>query len=296
MRVWTIEKCRKIALNYKRKIDFLNGNNKAYDAAYRNKWLGDICNHMEISGDKYNRCIYAYEFPDNSVYIGLTYNLEVRDEQHKADTKSNNSCVLSHIKNRHLLPILVKLSDYINYAEASVLEGTFVNKYKENGWIILNKNITGSLGASNLIYTKEKCKEIIDTCVYLSDLYSTHGRVILICKENDWFLTEIDNLIKIKKSNNHWNKKNCSEISKSFCDIKDFIEKESSAYRSALKNGWLEEITSHMYISKKGKGYWTKEKCKEEAAKYIGKFAFQKGSNGAYKSAYKNKWLNEFFI
>ena len=34
------------------------------------------------------RCIYAVEFPDNSVYIGLTYNFENRKKQHLTNSKS----------------------------------------------------------------------------------------------------------------------------------------------------------------------------------------------------------------
>ena len=33
-------------------------------------------------------------------------------------------------------------------------------------------------------------------------------------------------------------------------------------------------------------GYWTKERCAEEAAKYKTKFAFRNGSPGAFSSAY----------
>ena len=40
-------------------------------------------------------------------------------------------------------------------------------------------------------------------------------------------------------------------------------------------------------------GYWTKERCAEEAAKYKTKFAFRNGSPGAFSSAYKHGWINE---
>lgn len=40
-------------------------------------------------------------------------------------------------------------------------------------------------------------------------------------------------------------------------------------------------------------GYWTKERCAEEAAKYKTKSAFRYGSPGAFTSAYKHGWINE---
>ena len=41
------------------------------------------------------------------------------------------------------------------------------------------------------------------------------------------------------------------------------------------------------------RGYWTKERCAEEAAKYITKSAFRNGSPGAFSSAYRHGWLDE---
>ncbi len=37
---------------------------------------------MEIIGNKFKRCIYAYEFSDNYVYVGLTLNLDKRNNRH----------------------------------------------------------------------------------------------------------------------------------------------------------------------------------------------------------------------
>ena len=40
--------------------------------------------HMKVLGDRKKRMIYAYEFPDHSVYVGLTFNYDKRDKEHKA--------------------------------------------------------------------------------------------------------------------------------------------------------------------------------------------------------------------
>jgi hypothetical protein len=45
-------------------------------------------------------------------------------------------------------------------------------------------------------------------------------------------------------------------------------------------------------MSRKPVGYWTKEKCQEEALKYKTKKEFQKNSS-AYGISAKNKWINE---
>ena len=43
----------------------------------------------------------------------------------------------------------------------------------------------------------------------------------------------------------------------------------------------------------KPRGYWTKEKCQEEALKYESRSEFYKNSISAYKSSNNNKWLDE---
>ena len=46
-------------------------------------------------------------------------------------------------------------------------------------------------------------------------------------------------------------------------------------------------------ITRKPRGYWTLEKCKIEALKYIYKFDFRKKSSCAYNATYRHGWMNE---
>ena len=98
--------------------------------------MDEICSHMKSLGNKYNRCIYAFEFPDNSVYIGLTYNINIRKNSHYS---RNNSQVYKHIHENNLQPELKQLTDYIDKDLASKKEGEFVEQYRNSGWNILNK-------------------------------------------------------------------------------------------------------------------------------------------------------------
>ena len=43
----------------------------------------------------------------------------------------------------------------------------------------------------------------------------------------------------------------------------------------------------------KCKGYWTKEKCQEDALKYNSRSEFGKKSKGSYEASRINKWLDE---
>ena len=45
---------------------------------------------------------------------------------------------------------------------------------------------------------------------------------------------------------------------------------------------------------KKPNGYWTYERCYEEAQKYESRGEYARGSHSAYNSANKNKWLDDY--
>ena len=50
-----------------------------------------------------------------------------------------------------------------------------------------------------------------------------------------------------------------------------------------------------MIETKKPKGYWTFEKCLDEANKYINIKEFRKKSPNPYKIAYRKGWLENIF-
>ena len=103
-----------------------------------------------------NRCIYVYEFSDNHVYIGLTYDLDNRHYRHMKDTSSS---VFEHFTKTNIFTLPVRLTDYLPVDKASILEGEYINKYRENGWIILNKCKSGGIAGNKIKWSKEKCQE-----------------------------------------------------------------------------------------------------------------------------------------
>ena len=132
---WTYEECREEALKYKTKKDLKINNHKIYDKISQEKWY-ELYEHTEIIGNKYKRLIYAYEFPDNFCYIGLTFNMDIRNNQHFSD---KTSYVFIHNKETNLIPKLVIKSNYIDVEKAAILEGEIKAQYEKNGWNILNK-------------------------------------------------------------------------------------------------------------------------------------------------------------
>lgn len=286
---WTKEECMRVSLYFKKRSDFERNYRGAYMAALKNNWIDEVCSHMDTvkvwSEDecyteslKYEsrsklafnnpsvykkvikngwthmfshmnnnyvndkRCIYSYEFSENSVYIGLTKNIENRNRQHM-----NKGTVFNHIKKCNLFNF-IKLTDYLDIQDAVKKETEYIDLYKSKGFSILNKIKAGGIGSTGNLY-----------------------------------------------KSTYWTKDRCFEESLKYKYRSEFQKKSQSAYRSAQKNGWLNEVCSHMILVRKPKGHWTFEECKKESLKYRNKNDFQKNNSSAYSASYKNKWLNIFF-
>lgn len=61
---WTYEICKNEALKYQTKRDFRTANRNICQAMLKKGWWDEMCKHMRVLGNKYYRCIYAYEFDD----------------------------------------------------------------------------------------------------------------------------------------------------------------------------------------------------------------------------------------
>ena len=99
-----------------------------------------------------------------------------------------------------------------------------------------------------------------------------------------------------RKPRNFWLiKENTLEESKKYSTRSEFKEKSQSAYESARKNNWLDEMT---WLSnnngKRPKGYWKiRENIMSEAIKYKTKQEFQEKSLTAFLAAYRYGYIDD---
>lgn len=93
--------------------------------------------------------------------------------------------------------------------------------------------------------------------------------------------------------NKKWTYETCLEEAKKYDTIEEFRKNASKAVSLAKKMGWLNEYTWIKY-KQKPVGYWTYERCYEEAKKYKTKSDFQKKSGSCYHVAYRNGWIDDY--
>jgi predicted GIY-YIG superfamily endonuclease len=278
------ENCIEEALKYISLSDFSKKSPGAYKSSHKNGWLNEISSHMHYIGHKYKRCIYCYIFDDNSIYVGLTYNLEKRNLQHLSNSKSK---VFIHIKKSDIEPILVQLTDYINIEDARKLEYYFLIKYTNEGFKILNKNKVGGIGGCSIKWTEEKC--LYESLKYNSykDFKKENKGAYIKAQKEGWI-----KFYKHLKKNNIWTKENCHFEAIKYKTRNEFQLYSGSAYISALRNKWLDDICKHMSNYRLPKGYWTLDKCHSEALKYNSRKSYSENSSSSYQISSKNKWLN----
>lgn len=240
---WTKELCHQEALKYKLKSDFQKYSSSAFQIARKNGWLDEIRLHMIVLGDKYKRCIYAIEYSDNHVYIGLTYNLEKRFEQHKNNV---NSASYKHQKKTGIEPKIIQLSNYIDSSLAANFEKESIKQYLKNGWIVLNKKQGGGLGGNIFKWNKENCKIEAQKFECRKDFLKHSPSAYHVCRKNNWLDIFCKHMIEKRKSNGYWDKETTAIEAKKYNTKRQFKMNCGSAYNSALKNNWIDEICLHM--------------------------------------------------
>jgi predicted GIY-YIG superfamily endonuclease len=305
-RKWTYEKCIEAAKTCKTKSEFGIKFCGAYATAKSHNWLSDIIKNFEPVGSKVKRCIYAYEFSDNSVYVGLTFSLKKRNMQHMRDLDSS---VYQHIKETNIKPVLVQKTDYIDYKEAAQKEGEILNEYKENGWFILNKTKTGGLGSSiekkekvkihkqkRFKWTEEALKKEIEKYKTLSDFRTQSPNAYSICSRKKLLNTLCVNLKR--QVHETWTMEEAKKEALKYHYKKDFEQNSHGCYSSCRNKGWLEIVCVHMGDYKKENSLYNEENVKEVVSRYTQMQKLKKSEDkferGCYWWLKKKKLLIEY--
>lgn len=297
--IWQIyENCYNEALKYKSLTEFENKSSGCYEGARENGWLDSFTwlkdERFDLYTDKID-CVYAYEFKEqNAVYIGRTLMSlqKQRDYQHifREDSVSKFAK-----ENNIPIPEMKILEDNLTIKEGSENEGIWVELYKEDGWIILNKVKTGGIGGlAKGKYTKKSCYDIAVSYTTLKSFMEEQWSAYRAALKHNWLKDYTWLERKHFQSVKEWTYEMCSEDSKRFKSRGEYAEKSKSSYNKARKEGWIENFI-WLYPTRHPKGYWQNyDNCYNEAKKYKRISDFQKESGSAYNVARKNGWLKDY--
>jgi hypothetical protein len=186
--------CREAALKCNSRLEFSNRFSGAYNKSRSNEWIDEICSHMKPVGNLKKRMIYCAIFPDNHVYVGLTYNYEKRINDHLNNIKY--SAVKTHMIETSLIPKFLKLTDYIPVDDATIEEFEYVN-FLSKFFVVLNKAKTGGLGGNKIKWTSDECEKYALKCKDKMDFRKKYPNVVMASMRNGSY----DYITKEYKSN-----------------------------------------------------------------------------------------------
>jgi predicted GIY-YIG superfamily endonuclease len=284
IRKWNKDSIKNEALKYKNKTDFKKNSSSAYGFAYRNGILDDVCQHMEKMGNRFYRKIYVFEFDDNHAYVGLTYNIEKRYKSHNL-----SGTVFDYINKTNVKYNFKILTEFLPTKEAIKKEEEYYNKYKENGWIMLNKTKTGAIGTSNKKWTLDICKKLVIECNYDYNLFrKTYKNPFRIARESKWLeiLFMVEQLPKKKRK---WVFNDFFEEVKKYNSIQEIEKNDISLYKALIRNKLL---TKTFNI----KNNLSKEEYSKICYQYKNVKDLKKEKPEIYYIIKENNWINEFFI
>ena len=244
---WTYEMCFLEAKKYETKNEFQRKSSGAYHVALANKWLDDytwlIDGRVKLFTDKIDS-VYAYEFPDNTAYVGRTL-MKLQEARHIRHTTQGP--VSKYAKSHNLeMPQMKVIEDNLTLEEGLQREDYWVNWYKEHGYNVLNKAKTGvgcgSLGRiSSGKWNYESCyeeakkyKTRTEFCKKKSNAYEKANKMGW-SKDYTWFVRPP------QKPNGYWNIfENVECESKKYRTKREFCKGCRGAYDSARKHKWLD--------------------------------------------------------
>jgi len=177
---------------------------------------------------------------------------------------------------------------------------TFQRKYsgaynvaRLNNWLDVLCSHMNEIHKPNGYWSYEKCKEAALLCHFRKEFEIKYKQAYKLSSINKW-LDDICSHMKRPQHHIKWTKENCHKKALECVSRIEFYKNHQSAYNSSIKNGWLDEICSHMIVNTKPRGYWTFERCKEEFLKYKDLKDFIKGSKIVYVISKRNNWINNF--
>ena len=248
------QNCKIIAEKFETRSEFQKfENGRWYSYARRNGILDEVCCHMKKRGNRTKRCIYIAKFSDNFLYVGLTWNPKERWSVHLTD---ENSAIYLHEQETGLKPIFEVVHDFVNQEEAGKLEGDYIEKFRNEGWYILNRAKAGALGGGPA-YTKEEVLKAAAKYTTLKEFREKDSGHYEAGYRSDYWneVREICHPLE----HTDYTKEELLGISCRYESLSEFKKNELRAYQAAQRKRILSQIRAMMKEESKECHIWTED-------------------------------------
>ena len=143
-------------------------------------------------------------------------------------------------------------------------------------------------------WTKDECAAIAKKHNKRSEMIKCDLQAYNAARKYGWLDEICTHMRPCKKhvERSYWTKERCQERALLYSHRTDFKNGDGSAYATAVRNGWLNEICVHM-TKPTPKVRWTKEECHKVALKYQTASEFRKHDRSVYVTALLKGWLED---
>lgn len=280
---YTKEMCLEVAKKCNSRVEFSKKYPLYVAAAQYHGWYKECCAHMGRKGNK-QRVIYVYEFEaSHAAYIGLTFSMDVRNKRHHKE-----GTVYEYAKKCNIaIPIPKILTEHLPQDEAAIQEGVWTQYYRENGWKILNRIKTGSLGGQEkLDYDLQKIENSMigyNSLTEWANDFSSY-RDFIQKQGLDYLLDKHFPSRMVRKYDDF---EECQKAYRECSSLVELKAKYPGALAAAKRHNWHNDLSKLCRVSRVK---WTKERCIEVIANYTTLKDFKEANNGAYQMIRKNGW------
>ena len=284
---WTKERCATEAQKYNTRTAFKLGSPGAQLSAYRNGWLDEICKHMEVKIHHYSKKECAIE--------ALKY-------QTKTEFMEKAKIYYSHAIKGGYINDICKHMKKLGSPEKRAI---YVFEFEDNhAYIGLTLNLDRRekehmTDKKSSVYRHMQKSGLQPKFKVLTEYLpkkkaaQKEDDTIIEYSKNGWFMLNKKRGGDLGSKSRKYTKKICRQIAMQYSDRTVFHKENPYFYNYIWHRGWLDELCAHMTRQKNGNGYWTKERCAEEARKYKKRIHFQKGCLAAFSAAWKKGFLDE---
>jgi len=288
---WTKEKCQEEALKYKTKNDFKKRNGAAYNSAYCNNWLPDICTHM------------FKKYKDMNYWTKEKCQEEALKYKFRNDFKKNSKIAYGKSIQEKWI------NEICQHMEMKYQPDTYYTKEKCQEEALKYKTRTEFCKGSNIFYKKSlKNNWLNEICSHMLKFGNRQYRCIYVYEfiDKNVYIGLTYNLEN--RNYRHMNEQKNSPVLKhmkktllipKLKQLTDYISVEEAII---LEGKFIEKYKTKGYvclnkIKSGGLGgniiKWTKERCQEEALKYKTRSKFAKNNPSAYSASNRYGWVNE---
>jgi predicted GIY-YIG superfamily endonuclease len=193
-------------------------------------------------GDRATR--YVYEIADHAkrlIYIGLTCNPKKRLSDHQRTNRYLTAIFGPELPFRLLIDVPVQT------ARAADLERQFIQSFRARGYEVLNRIEGGGIGGTIVKWTRDFCRSETLKFNTIAAFRSAHPGGYNAILRNNWNGEMFAHMVSEFAPNGHWqDKSRCMSEAKQYRTRNAFQRNSGGAYDAAVKNGWYDEVTTHM--------------------------------------------------